>query len=230
MSYKTFDIVNKFDNINIRTNSLYYNQDVLNYLDKIIKKYSIKYKNIKDIKNNCINELLSITSLLYDSKFNIISDYNENKEKELKYENNLTIIFNINNFERLLLNIGCYCILINLTNFSNEINKINKYIFGNTIRIYIHPYYIIFGKIWIIANCSHIAKHYLDDYILYIPNLYIELNIISTYLNILYKKMEMYFNSSNSSNLNKNTNLDIMKKIMNDKEIQSIFNKFKLFQ
>jgi hypothetical protein len=216
--YKTI-CIDKFEDIKLNYNSINFNFQIENikpYLEKIAEKYNY-HKNM--IKLDCVNNLTKLISKEFNfNNINIISDYKENSNKNITLFNIcVNIIFNINNYERLCSNDNLSCVLIDLYNFNNNINLISKY-FPKRIFIYIHPYYILFGKFWFIFNVTTTSKHLFIDYSIYNPQLYIILNKLSTYLKYLYSHINEIILDNEINKINK------FKKIINDEQIKNVLN------
>lgn len=199
---------------------LYYNniicpENIKPHLTQLAEKHTnyqastIKQKNI-DVISNIVYKMINKSCL------NVYSDYKENEKREININNsNIVIIFNINNIERLLIDAAWVCVLIDLSNFTHDLNCINKYA-SNRFYIIVDPYYIIFSKIWILFPTMSLFKISLTNFALYSPDLYKYLNRISIHLNYLYSKIDLYINDDSISKKMK------LKKILEDKDIQNI--------
>ena len=182
----------KIENLKLTYNSIQCSDLIKPYLEQILKKYSGYQPS--NIKQKNIDSLINFTLLNNKTKDVIVySDYKENEKRDVPTSGAmpLTIIFNINNFERLLLLPGMSCVLVDLCNFTHDFNILSKY-FGKYITYMINNYYLLLGKIWIIFYASPIVKNSMINYSAYNPDLYMSLNRISVHLKWLYSKMYSY--------------------------------------
>ena len=209
----TINDIDKIENLRLNYNSIYCPENIKAYLQQIAEKNSGYTPST--IKPKIINEIINMLNL--NAEIIVYSDYKENESHNINIINStvITIIFNVNNFERLLLvDASRIFVLIDLSNFTHDFNIIAKYI--SAYNILIDPYYIIFSKVWINFSTSSLIKNSFIEYIPYNPNLYKCLNRISFLINCLYVIINKYI--SNES-IGKKVKL---KRIMTDKDINNI--------
>jgi len=223
LKIRTTNIEN-IENIKINYNSIECPDNIKPYLKQIMEKCTdyhintIKQQSIKNLAKQFKSKDESISNHI------ILSDYKENEKREIKVNGEIiTIIFNVKNFERLLLKNSTMCVLINLYNFSHDFNIINKYI-KNNLFIVFDSNYIIFGKIWFVFLATPTMKLSLIDYSMYNSGLYKYLNKISVYLNYLYSKINLYVNDESISKKMK------IKQILNDKDIRNILKMYNILK
>ena len=177
-------------NYNIDMNKINYNSFTKSEDEKINKCLK---KIIKIDKNEIINKLSEYYRKLTEcNTFNIMSDYKENSNYKIINENynNVLIIFNIKNFERLILDTCVAFILIDLNNFSNDFKIVNKYI-NRQIWIVPSDTYLLYGKIWLYVPIIITQKFNFLNYYNYISDFDIYLlkySTISNYIRYLIKK------------------------------------------
>ena len=206
----------KIENMHLKYNSFSEYTDIIKpYLIELANKYTRSKPST--IKQECIDYF---THNYYNKtdKLSIYSDYKENSEREINVDGTvITIIFNIDNYERLLMSDCISYVLVDLNNFTHDISIISKYI---TMKYdyHINLYYFILGKIWIYFGTTALIKNTLIDSSVYYPDLQMELNRYSIYLRYLYSKIYYY---AIDKTLSKK---EIMNKILNDVEIQNIIN------
>ena len=194
------------------------NQFIYNSLNLEIQKNLIKkFTTIKKYKELMINKCIKIANDTdhVNEEYNIISDYKMNDRiTSMKNNRSITIIFNPLNYEKLLLTTGSnQFVLIDLNNFTRDINIVIGYIFSY-LCVILDPYYFIQGKIWINFRSISLAKFSFIKINQHSYHLYLYLNKLSIYLKYMYSLFQKYNYS--------------MKKIKKDKEIQYLFELFKI--
>ena len=215
----------RIEDLKINYNNILCSDDIKIYLKQIMEKYTNYHVNkIKQYSIDSIKQFMMMDKKLLNKNINvnIRSDYKENEKYEMDVNTLFTImiIFNVNNFERLLLDSGLVYVLIDLFNFSHDFNIISKYI--SNFKVIIDKNYILFGKVWISFPGISIFKASLINYSIYTSELYKHLNRISVHLNYLYSKINSYINDESISKKMK------LKKILNDKDIQNILKLYEI--
>lgn len=193
------------------------NQFIYNSLNlEIPKNFIKKFTTIKKYKEIMINKCIDITNDMKhaNNEYNIISDYKiNNRIMSVKNKHFITVVFNPLNYEKLLSTTGNQFVLIDLNNFTHDINIVIGYILSY-LCVILDPYYFIQGKIWISFHTSILAKFSFIKLNQYSYQLYLYLNKLSIYLKYMY----LLFQKCNYS----------MKKIKKNKEIQYLFKLFKI--
>jgi len=212
----------KIENLKLNYNSVVMPENVRECLPELVSKFFDEYKP-STIKQACTNELVECLNAMRPKHkdFIIISDYKENEKRIVPVENGqmVNIIFNVNNYERLFLNYNISCVLIDMMNFSKEFNVISKYINEGYYQCYVHPYYLVFGKIWFIFSAIPFKKNVLSNSALYSPDLHMYLNKISVYLKALYSKIEATLNDVIDGKISVKSKYKV---IVNSSEVQTI--------
>jgi len=197
----------------------YYGENTFNYNSlnlEIPKNFIKKFIKIKKYKEIMIDKCIRILKERNQSnkKYNIISDYKMNS-RIMSYENDdwINIIFNPLNYEKLLSNNGEQFVLIDLNNFTHDMNIIIKYLHYQ-LHVIIDPYYFIQGKIWINFLASSLPKYSFISMNRYSYYFLLYMNKLSIYLKYLYSIFQKYDYS--------------ISKIKKDKEVQYLFKMFNI--
>jgi hypothetical protein len=183
---------------------------------EIPKNFIKKFMKIKKYKEIMIDKCIKILNERNRSnkKYNILTDYKMNNHT-MSYEDEywINVIFNPLNYEKLLSNGGEQFVLIDLNNFTHDINIVIKY-FYSQLYVIVDPYYFIQGKIWINFHASPLSKYSFTEINKYSYSFFIYMNKLSIYLKYLYSIFQKYDYS--------------MPKIKKDKEIQYLFKMFNI--